>query len=325
MKKALGVIAAAAVVFVLAHAGLRREAGNSARPILLGFVQVSAEGAWRQANSISIQNAAREAGVDLIISVGMNNKENQIREMRELIAQNVDVIAFSPSRKDGWDPVLNEAKSAGIPVIVLDRAIDTRDASLFATHIGSDMVEQGRRAARWLIRTMDTRKPQGIVRIVELRGVEGSSPEIHRKKGFNEIVRANPRFRIIDSEPANYTIAKSREVMGNFFKSCDGRIDAVFAHNDEMAIGAAEAVREYGLKPGKDVVIISVDATKKAFESMIAGDINCTIECNPLLGPVLIQTVKDIVEGRPVPKRIIPVEKDYPAETARAEIGNRSY
>ena len=293
--------------------------------IILGFVQVSAEGTWRLTNTKSVQKAAKKAGIQLIYREGDNNYTNQINQMKELILMGVDVLAFSPSQVDGWDDILQKAKNAGIPVIVLDRAINVKDNSLYVTHIGSDMIEEGRRASRWLINYMNKTGHKGEVRIAVLEGVQGSTPAVHRDKGFREILESSPNYKIVRSKPADYIYSKGKEVMSEFLKEESGNIDVVFAHNDEMALGAIEAIEEYGKKPGKDIVVIGVDAIKQSFESMMQGKMNVSIECSPLLGPQLMKAVEEIVSGKKVEKRIITVEKDFDQSNAAEEIKDRVY
>lgn len=322
MRRVSRIFIGLAVCFALAFV-VSKEALS--QKIILGFVQVSAEGTWRMTNTKSVKESAEAAGIHLIYREGANNYTNQVNEMRELILMGVDVLAFSPSQVDGWDEILEEAKKAGIPVVVLDRAIDVEDDNLYVTHIGSDMIEEGRRAARWLLNYMKKAKYDGEVRIVILEGVEGSTPALHRDRGFREVLKGHEDYKIVQSKPANYIYSKGKEVMAEFLRSENGNVNVVFAHNDEMALGAIEAVEEYGKKPGKDIVIIGVDAIKKVFEAMIEGKMNASIECSPLLGPQLMEAVKDIIEGKAVPKRIITIEKDFDQTNAAQEIDNRTY
>jgi galactofuranose transport system substrate-binding protein len=299
-----------------------------AKQIVLGFVQVSSEGTWRLTNSKSIKEAAEKAGIKLLFREGMNNYTNQTNELRELIASGVDVLAFSPSQLEGWDKVLNEAKDAGIPVIIVDRMVETSDPSLYTTFIGSDMVEEGRRAANWLVKYMNSiNRGTGEVRVVVLEGIKGSTPAVNRDKGFREVLNKYPNYKIVASEPADYIFSKGEEVMSNFLAAQEGKIDVVFAHNDEMALGAIEAIREYDKVHvhGKDIIVVGVDAIKKAFETMIKGEMHASIECSPLLGPQLMQAVKDIVDGKKVPREIITVEHDYDQSNAAQELPNRTY
>jgi galactofuranose transport system substrate-binding protein len=300
--------------------------GNEA--IVLGFSQIGAESEWRTANTTSIQSAAKDAGIDLRFSDAQQKQENQIKALRSFIAQRVDVIAFSPVVETGWETVLREAKAAQIPVILTDRAVEVSDDSLYLSLIGSDFVEEGRRAGRWLLE--HTKDKTGDIHIVELQGTVGSAPANDRKKGFAEIISADPRYKIIRSQTGDFTRAKGKEVMEAFLKAegnqAGGRkIDILFAHNDDMAIGAIQAIEEAGLKPGTDITIISIDGVKGAFEAMIAGKLNVSVECSPLLGPQLMDAVKEVVAGRTIPRRIVTEESVFPMETAAQEFPNRKY
>ncbi len=295
-----------------------------AAPLTMGFSQVGAESEWRTANTASIKAAAKAAGITLKFADAQQKQENQVKAIRSFIAQKVDVIAFSPVVESGWDTVLKEAKNAGIPVILTDRAVKVSDPSLYATFIGSDFVEEGRKAARWLLERA-AKTPNATLNIVELQGTVGSAPAIDRKKGFEEVIKANPKLQIIRSQSGEFTRAKGKEVMESFLKQRDKKIDVLFAHNDDMAIGAIQAIEEAGLKPGVDITIISIDGVRGAFEAMKAGKLNVTVECNPLLGPQLMQLAKDVVAKKPVEKRITVNEGVFPAEVAAKELPNRKY
>jgi galactofuranose transport system substrate-binding protein len=293
------------------------------KPIVLGFAQVGAESEWRTANTESIKSSAKEAGIDLKFSDAQQKQENQIKAIRSYIAQKVDVIAFSPVVETGWETVLVEAKNAKIPVVLTDRAISSKDDSLYVTFIGSDFTEEGRKAGRWLVE-----KEKGVpgpINIVELQGTVGSAPAIDRKMGFEEIIKSDPKFKIIRSQTGDFTRAKGKEVMEAFLKAEGKKINVLYAHNDDMAIGAIQAIEEAGMKPGKDIIIISVDGVKGAFEAMMAGKLNVSVECSPLLGPQLMSVVKDIKAGKPVPKRIVTQESIFPMEVAAKEFPNRKY
>ena len=295
-----------------------------AAPLVMGFSQVGAESEWRTANTASIKAAAKEAGITLKFADAQQKQENQVKAIRSFIAQKVDVIAFSPVVESGWDTVLKEAKTAGIPVILTDRAVKVADPSLYVTFIGSDFVEEGRKAARWLLERA-AKTPNAALNIVELQGTVGSAPAIDRKKGFEEVIKSNPKLQIIRSQSGEFTRAKGKEVMESFLKQRDKKIDVLYAHNDDMAIGAIQAIEEAGLKPGQDIVIISIDGVRGAFEAMKAGKLNVTVECNPLLGPQLMQLAKDVVAKKPVEKRITVNEGVFPAEVAAKELPNRKY
>ncbi|SFL60197.1 ABC transporter substrate-binding protein [Rugamonas rubra] len=296
----------------------------AAKPLVIGFSQVGAESEWRTANTVSIKDAAKQAGVTLKFADAQQKQENQVKAIRSFIAQKVDVIAFSPVVESGWDTVLREAKAAKIPVVLTDRAVNVSDTSLYVTFIGSDFVEEGRRAGKWLLERA-AKTPDANLNIVELQGTVGSAPAIDRKKGFEEVIAANPRLKVIRSQTGDFTRAKGKEVMEAFLKAEGKKINVLYAHNDDMAIGAIQAIEEAGLKPGTDIVVISIDGVKGAFEAMIAGKLNVTVECSPLLGPQLMQIARDVVAGKPVPKRITTVEGVFPAEVAAKEFPNRKY
>jgi len=290
--------------------------------IVLGFSQIGAESEWRTANTESIKQSAKDAGIELKFSDAQQKQENQIKAIRSFIAQKVDVIGLSPVVESGWDTVLQEAKAAHIPVILTDRAVDSKDKSLYVTFMGSDFVAEGRKAGDWLVNF--EKGKQGPINIVELQGTVGSAPAIDRKKGFEEVISKDSRFKITRSQTGDFTRAKGKEVMEAFLKA-DKNIQVLYAHNDDMAIGAIQAIEEAGLKPGKDITIISIDGVKGAFEAMMAGKLNVTVECSPLLGPQLMSAVKDVVAGKPVPPRILTKEGIFPQEVAAAEFPKRKY
>jgi simple sugar transport system substrate-binding protein len=293
------------------------------KKIVLGFSQIGAESEWRTANTESIKQAAKDAGIELKFADAQQKQENQIKAIRSFIAQKVDVIAFSPVVETGFETVLREAKAAKIPVILTDRAVNVKDDSLYVTFMGSDFLEEGRKAGRWLVEK--EKGTSGDVNIVELQGTVGSAPAIDRKKGFEEVIKADPRFKIIRSQTGDFTRAKGKEVMEAFLKAEGKKINVLYAHNDDMAIGAIQAIEEAGMKPGKDIVIVSVDAVKGAFEAMMAGKLNVTVECSPLLGPQLMSAVKDLKAGKSLPKRIVTQEGIFPMEVAAKEFPNRKY
>ena len=296
----------------------------AAKPLVMGFSQVGAESEWRTANTVSVKDAAKKAGINLKFADAQQRQENQVKAIRSFIAQKVDVIAFSPVVESGWDTVLREAKAAKIPVILTDRDVNVADKSLYVTLIGSDFVEEGRRAGRWLNEFVK-KQPGKTFNVVELQGTVGSAPAIDRKTGFDEVTKGNAQLKLLRTQTAEFTRAKGKEVMEAFLKAHGKTINVLFAHNDDMAIGAIQAIEEAGLKPGKDIVIVSVDGVRGAFEAMIQGKLNVTVECNPLLGPLLMQTAKDVKAGKQVPKRLVVEERVFPAEVALKEFPNRKY
>lgn len=296
--------------------------GGASSDITLGFSQVGAESGWRTANTNSIKDSATEAGIDLKFSDAQQKQENQIKAIRTFIQQKVDVIAFSPVVESGWDTVLKEAKDAGIPVILTDRAVDSQDDSLYVTFIGSDFVEEGRKAGQWL--ADQYKDASADINIVELQGTTGSAPAIDRKAGFEEAIKGNSKLKIIASQTGDFTRAKGKEVMQAFLKA-NPKIDVLYAHNDDMALGAIQAIEAAGLKPGIDIKIISVDGVHDGFVAASEGKINFIVECNPLLGPQLMDAVKAVVDGKEIEKRIVTKEGVFTSEEAKAALPDRKY
>ncbi|MDQ3813323.1 MAG: ABC transporter substrate-binding protein [Armatimonadota bacterium] len=296
-------------------------APKTGKKIVVGFSQIGAESGWRTANTESIKSEAAKRGIDLRFADAQQKQENQIKALRSFAAQGVDVIAFSPVVTTGWEPVLREIKRKKIPVVLTDRSVDVTDPSLYASFIGSDFIEEGRRAANWL-----AKETGGKAVIAELQGTPGSAPAIDRRKGFMEVLKKYPNMKIVKSQSGDFTRAKGKEVMESFLKSPEGKtITALFAHNDDMALGAIQAMEEAGRKPGKDIKIVSIDAVKGAFEAMMAGKLNCTVECNPLIGPQLFDTVEAIEAGKTIPKRIEVKEGVFEQKVAATAIKTRQY
>ena len=296
-------------------------AADSGKKLVVGFSQVGAESGWRTANTESIKSEAEKRGIDLRFSDAQQKQENQIKAIRSFIAQGVDVIAFSPVVETGFEPVLQEAKKAGIPVVLSDRAVKVSDPNLYACFLGSDFVEEGRRAANEVVKLTG-----GKGNIAELVGTVGSAPAIDRKKGFEEVLAKYPDLKIIMSQSGDFTRAKGKEVMEAFLKSPQGKdINVLFAHNDDMALGAIQAMEEAGIKPGVDIKIVSIDGVRGAFEAMKDGKLNVTVECNPLLGPQLFDLVQKVANKEEVPKRVVSQEGVYEQSQAATELPNRKY
>jgi simple sugar transport system substrate-binding protein len=290
--------------------------------LTMGFAQVGAESGWRTANTKSIQDSAKESGVSLKFSDAQQKQENQIKAIRSYIQQRVDVIAFSPVIESGWDAVLNEAKRAKIPVILTDRAVDSKDTSLYKTFLGSDFIKEGNKAGEWVVE--EYKDHPGTVNIAELQGTTGSAPAVDRKEGFTDIISKDPKFKITQSQTGEFTRAKGKEVMEAFLKS-GKKIDLLFAHNDDMALGAIEAIEGAGLKPGKDIKIISIDAVKDGMQALADGKINFLVECNPLLGPQLMDLAKKVKAGEQVPARVETEETTFTQDTAKTALPDRKY
>ncbi|MDR1209660.1 MAG: ABC transporter substrate-binding protein [Clostridiales bacterium] len=301
-------------------------------PIVLGFAQVGAESGWRTASTKSIKESAAEYGIELKFSDGQQKQENQITAIRGFIAQKVDVIAFSPIVETGWDNVLADCKDAGIPVVLLDRSVKLTEggrlADYYVSFIGSDFAEEGRRAAAFLTENARGFFPdRDVINVYELEGTPGSAPTIDRKSSFDYAVSAayNPKIQVVVSEPGNFTRAEGRQIVERWL--ADGaRIDVLFSHNDDMALGAIKAFEAAGIEPGKDVMIIGVDGIRDALEAIAAGKMNCSIECNPLLGPKLMETAQKIAAGdQNIPKRVLSEEGVFTAENAEEALPLRKY
>ena len=290
--------------------------------LVLGFAQVGAESGWRTANTKSVQEAAQASGIELKFSDAQQKQENQIKAIRSFITQKVDVIAFSPVVESGWDQVLVEAKNANIPVILTDRAVDSKDTSLYKTFIGSDFVLEGKTAGVWLV--TEYAGKSDTVNIVELQGTTGSAPANDRKAGFADVIKADPKFKVIASQTGEFTRAKGKEVMEAFLKA-NPKIDVLYAHNDDMGLGAIEAIEAAGKKPGTDIKIITVDAVKDGMTALSEGKINYIVECSPLLGPQLMDLAKKVVAGETVPARVLTEESAFTPEQAKAVLADRKY
>jgi ABC-type sugar transport system substrate-binding protein len=294
--------------------------------ITMGFAQVGAESGWRTANTKSVQETAEEEGIELKFSDAQQKQENQIKAIRSYIQQKVDVIAFSPVVETGWDTVLLEAKRADIPVILTDRAVDSEDTSLYETFLGSDFVLEGEKAGEWLVENAADADVDGDgdVNVVELQGTTGAAPAIDRKAGFEEVIAADDSISISASQTGDFTRDGGKKVMESFLKSEDG-IDVVFAHNDDMGLGAIEAIEAAGLKPGVDIKIITIDAVKDGMTALAEGKINYIVECNPLLGPQLMDLAKKVLAGEEVPERVVTEETTFTQEQAADVLADRQY
>jgi len=236
------------------------------------------------------------------------------------VAQGVDAIILAPVVETGWEPVLREVKRARIPVILVDRGIKVSDPSLYTTLIASDFVAEGRMAAEWLAKKLD-----GKGNVVELQGTPGAAPALDRKKGFEAGLARSPGLKITKSQTGEFTRSKGKEVMEAFLKAEGKNIQAVYAHNDDMALGAIQAIEEAGLKPGTDIVVVSIDGVKGAFDAMVAGKLNCTVECNPLLGPAAFDAIEATLAGKAPPKKTVVQDRVFDQSTAKDVIANRKY
>jgi len=311
MKKTFYVLAIMAMVITLASCGAAAETGggggSGSDQLVIGFAQIGSESDWRVGSTNSIIAAVEDAGHELIFVDGHQMQENQIAALRDFITRGVDYIGFSPVVETGWDEVMREIRDAGIPVIMLDRNIEMPNRyDYYETWIGANFVEEGQRAAEWLIDYLEHAGRAGEdINIVELQGTVGSSPAMDRQRGFAEVIADHPNLNISLSETGDFTTELGKTVMETFLAraAADGTpIDVLFAHNDGMAIGAIEAIREAGLNPGEDIIIIGVDAVLLAFEAIIRGEMNVTVECSPLLGPQFVEAIEALERGENIPQ-----------------------
>lgn len=304
--------------------------GKTGRTV--GFSQEGAESDWRTAETESVKSEANKRGIDLKFSDAGGDQDKQVKAMRAFIAQQVGGIILAPKVKTGWDEVLKEAKDKKIPVVLVDRGVSS-DESLYTTLIASDFVEEGRRAADWMAtHTLEdpdwkSRHSDGKVNIVELQGSAGSDPAIDRKKGFDEALAKHPGMTVIDTQDGNFEVQKGKDVMSAFLKKHGDQINAVYAHNDNMALGAIQAIEEDGrFKPGKDIIVVSIDGIRDALKAIQAGKLNCSIECNPLLGPDAFDAIDAAIVGKEIPKRKVEKDELFDSKNVTPElISQRKY
>ncbi len=289
------------------------------KQVVVGFSQIGAESGWRAAETGSVLAEAKKRGVQLKFADGQGKQANQVQAIEQFVAQNVDAIILAPVVGTGWDAPLAKAKRAGIPVVLIDRAVET-DPANYATLIQSDHVEAGRAVARWLIE-----KTGGKAVVVQLEGTVGSGPAIDRKKGFEEVIATAPGVTILRSQSGDFKKVTGKQVMEGIIRAEKGAFTAVYAHNDDMALGAIQALQEAGLSPGEKVLVMSIDGGREAFEAMVAGTLNCVMECNPLLGPPAFDAIEAIRAGAPVPKSISQTDRLFDRSQAAAELPGRAY
>lgn len=288
-----GAVLGAAMVFASAPASAAT----------FGFSQVGSEGDWRPAFSKDMRDEAKKRGIDLKFANAQGKQEDQLRAVRAFIAQQVDAIIIAPVVVTGWDQVLAEAKAAGIPVFLADRDVDVADKSLFVTRISADFNLEGKLAGAWL-----ATESKGSCKIVELQGTVGSAPAIERKKGFEAVVGQFPGMEIVKTQSGNFTTEGGKKVMEAFIKSSNNLegICATFAHNDNMQLGAIQAMKEAGLKPGKDVQMVSVDYVPAIMKALDAGDANASVELRSAIGKFIYPVVEEYLKNpTELPKWIV--------------------
>jgi simple sugar transport system substrate-binding protein len=291
-------------------------AAKTYKDMTLCYPQLGAESDWRTANTASFKETADQLGVNLIFSDAQQKQENQISAMRTCIQQGVNVIALPPVVEDGWDAVLTEAKDAGIPVIIVDRSVSA-DKSLYAAHIGSDMVLEGRKAGE----EMNKLLPNGG-NVLEISGTTGSGAAVGRAQGFRETLNSN--ITILDTQTGNFNPTEAKPIAESFLKKYAGKIDGFFIHNDGMAQAVVEAMKAAGVKPG-DIKMVSVDGTRGGFQMMIDGWVQADVECNPLLGPQVMEMALKLMNGEPIEAETLTNETTYYPDKAAELLPSRQY
>lgn len=305
------------LLVVLLLVGCGKATQSRPKKLRVGFAQIANEGPWRDANTKSIKDEARKRNIELHFFEsnnaqlkGAEQQPDQIGALRSFIRKRLDVIAFSPVVETGWAKVLAEAKEARIPVILMDRGIDENDESLFATFIGSDFTEEGRRAAQWLIREFPVKERP--INVVEIKGTLDSAPAIQRSEGFHEIEDRTGRITTLGWETGNFIKEHAEEAMNALLKRFSGnQIDAVFVHSDTMALAAIGQLQRAGISAGSAIWIVSIDATKAGCKAIREGTLNCSIECKALLGPHLFDAAEAVTKSMALPARIIVAEGIY--------------
>ena len=285
----------------------------------VGFAQTESNNPWRIAETQSMKDAAANCKWDLVYTDAAGSAAKQVADVESMIAQKVDVIVLAPREEKPLIPAVMKAKRAGIPVILIDRNVDQNVALAgrdYVTFIGSDFIDQGRRAGEWLIKAVG-----GKATIVELEGTTGSSPANDRKKGFDDIVKKQPGMKIVASQSGDFSRDKGRQVMQTLLQAHPG-LTAVYAHNDEMAVGAIAALEAAGKKPGQDVTVVSIDGTKDALTAIVAGKMGATVQSSPFFGPISCETVKRYAKGEKIEPWVKVSDKFYDKSNAQASMAD---
>jgi ribose transport system substrate-binding protein len=285
----------------------------------VGFAQTESNNPWRLAQTASMKEWAGKKGYQLVYTDAAGSAAKQVADVNSMIAQGVDLIFLAPREEKPLIPAVMAAKKAGIPVILLDRNVDQALAKAgtdYVTFIGSDFVDEGRRAAEWLIKATG-----GKAKIIELEGTTGSSPANDRKKGFDEAIKAHPEMTIVASQSGDFARDKGRQVAETLLQAHPDAT-AVYGHNDEMAIGAIAALEAAGKTPGKDVIVVSIDGEKDALQAIVDGKLGASVECNPRFGPKAFETMDRYAKGETIEPWVKNIDAFYDANNAKAEVAN---
>lgn len=314
IRKKIIRILSVCMLILLVPAGCGENKEQQADPkLLLGFSQLGSESAWRIGNTRDIEEKAVDYDISLMLENANQKQENQIAAIRRFIAYQVDVIAFSPIVEEGWDNVLQEARNAGIPVILVDRDVNTENEGLTACLIGADFYQEGVMAAEYLIRKADALELEHV-NIVEITGTEDSTPMRQRQLGFMDTIRDDERMEVIESINGDFLKSRGAECMRELLDRYGADIDAIYSHNDEMTLGALPEIEKAGYQPGTDMIIVSIDGGQEAIDALKAGRINCVVECTPMLGKTLMETALKLMNGEQVDRVIHPEERFFSDE-----------
>lgn len=286
-------------------------ASKDSSEIVVGFSQMENNNPWRIAETKSVREEAEKRGFKMVYTEAQSDTAKQVSDVEDMVAQGVDYIVLAPREFEGLAPALDAAKAAGIPVILIDRMAKGEAGVDYLTFIGSNFVEEGERAGKWLAETTG-----GKAKIVELTGTTGSSVAIDRKDGFEQAISEYSDMEIIASQTGDFARAEGQKVMENLLQSHGSEITAVYAHNDEMAIGAINAIEAAGLKPGEDIIIVSIDGTRDALQAIIDGKLGATVECSPFFGPSVFDVIEKHVAGGKIPTEIINEDRFFDASNA---------
>ena len=287
----------------------------------VAFAQMENTGPWRIAESESMKSEAakRADKYGFVYTDAQGTTAKQVSDVEDMIARKVSAIFLAPREAEGFSSTFQAAKAANIPIILIDREATGVAGTDFVTVIKSDFVKEGQRAGEWL-----AKQTSGKAGIVELKGTTGSSVANDRSKGFMDEIGKSPEMKIIASQDANFTRAEGQKVMENIIQAKGKEITAVYAHNDEMALGAIAALKAAGMNPGKDVMVVSIDGQKSALQAIIAGEMNATVECNPRFGPIAFDTLEKHFRGEKLPEQIINEDRFFDATNA-AQFVNEAY
>jgi ribose transport system substrate-binding protein len=318
----LKVVSLIAVLLVAALAGCERKPANSgggntanggSGKKTIGFAQSETDNPWRIAETKSMQDEAakRADKFDFVLTNAQGQTSKQVSDVEDLIARRVDAIFLVPREAEGLTAALQRAKEAKIPVILIDREHNGTAGVDFVTFIGSNFVEEGQRVGEWVVNNTG-----GNAGVVVLEGNAGASVARDRNKGFRDVVDKVPGIKVLASQPADFKRANGQAVMENLIQAHGKNITVVYAHNDEMALGAIQALKTAGMNPGKDVKVVSVDGQRSALEAIIAGDLNVSVECNPRFGPIAFDTIEKYFRGEQIPPKIIVPDRLFDASNA---------